>query len=234
MRFEQTLIEGTLIRRDRKYVADIMLNSGEEVEVHCANPGQLIGCSEPGSKVLVSVHDNPRIKFKHQLEIIYAGRTPVAIHAGRPAAVVAEAIVNGKVPELAGYATLKRADAQSRDFRIDFIVKGNGLRTCYMKVENVTAAEGETAFFPDLKLGDVGGTMQQLTNLVREGNRVMFMFLAQRADVERFKLAENMDPEFVQIFRDAVARGVETSCYRSKVTRRGIEFDQQIEFDPNA
>ncbi len=232
MRFEQPLIEGTLIRRDRKYVADVLLSSGEEVTAHCANAGKLLGCAEPGSKVLVSVHDSPRIKFRHHLEIVYAGRTPVAIHAGRPAAVVAEAIIDGKVPELAGYATLKRANPRNRNFRVDFIVKGNGLRTCYMKVENVTAAEGDTAFFPDLKLDDWTYVMQELTNLVREGNRVMFMFLAQRADVERFRLAENLDPEFVQIFRDAVARGVETSCYRSKVTRRGIEFDKQLEFDP--
>lgn len=234
MRFEQPLLEGTLIRRERKFVADVMLTSGEEIAAHCANPGQLLGCAEPGSKVLVSVHDNPKIKFRHQLEVIYAGRTPVAIHAGRPAAVAAEAIIAGKVPELAGYATLKRANPRNRDFRVDFVVKGNGLRTCYMKVENVTAAEGDVAFYPDLKLGDSTKLMQELTNLVREGNRVMFMFLAQRSDVERFRLAEELDAEFVQVFRDAVARGVETAAYRSKVTRRGIEFEKQLEFDVNA
>lgn len=231
MRFEEPLIEGTLIRRERKFVADVLLSNGEELSVHCANPGSLMGCAEPGSKVLVSKQDNPRIKFTHQLEIIYAGRTPVAIHAGRPAAVVAEAISEGRIMELAGYAELRRDTSQNRRCRIDLIVKGNGLRPCYMRIENVTLGEDGVAYFPDTEYKDSANIMSELTNLVREGNRVMFMFVAQRADVERFKLADHIDPEFTQVFRDAVARGVETTCYRSKVTRRGIELDQRIEMD---
>ena len=115
--------------------------------------------------------------------------------------------------------------------RIDYLVKGNGLRTCYMKVENVTLGEDGTAYFPDARFENAAAMMSELTNLVREGNRVMFMFVAQRADVERFRLADHIDPEFCQVFRDAVARGVETMCYRAKVTRKGIELDRKLEVD---
>ena len=110
-------------------------------------------------------------------------------------------------------------------------MKGNGLRICYMKVENVTLGEDGVAYFPDSRIEGGAEMLNELTNLVREGNRVMFMFVAQRADVERFRLADHIDPEFCQLFRDAVARGVETVCYRSKVTRKGIELDQRIELD---
>lgn len=231
MRFEEPLIEGTLLRRERKFVADVLLNDGQEVSVHLANAGSLLGCAEPGSKVLLSVHDNPRIKFKHQLEIVYAGRTPVAIHAGRPAAVLAEAIAQGKVPELAGYAALRRDGNRNRRFRLDLVVDGNGLRTCYMRIENVTLAQEGVAYFPDTHVENGAALMSELTNLVREGNRVLFVFLAQRNDVQSFRLADAIDPEFCQVFRDAVARGVETCAYRSKVTRRGIELDCKLDVE---
>lgn len=231
MRFDQPLIEGTLIRRQRKFVADVLLATGEEVSVHLANPGSLMGCAEPGSKVLVSKQINPRIKFEHQLEIIYAGRTPVGIHAGRPAAVMAEAISQAKVPELAGYAELTRDTNQHRKCRIDLVVRGNGLRPCYLKAESVTLSNEGVAYFPDAVYSNSAEVMSELTNLVREGNRVMVVMLAQRADVNTFKLADHIDPEFCQVFRDAVARGVETTCYRSRVTRRGIELDQRLDMD---
>ena len=84
MRFEQPLLEGTLIRRRKRFFADIKLRNGDEVTAHCINPGSLMGCSEPGSRVLVSLHDDTKHRFKHQVEIVYSGRTAVGIHAGRP------------------------------------------------------------------------------------------------------------------------------------------------------
>jgi sugar fermentation stimulation protein A len=230
VRFEQPLVEGTLIKRQKTFVADVMLNNGEEVAAHCANPGSLIGCAEPGSKVLLSVHENPRSKFRHHLEIIYAGRTPVAVHTGRPASVIAEAITDARIIELAGYASLRR-DATIKvknGTRIDLIVEGNALRPCYMKIENVTLARENVAFFPDANVLNGMQVMQDLTNLVREGNRAMLMFLAQRADVEVFRPAEDIDAEYTQALRDAVARGVEAVCYRTKVTRKGIELDKKL------
>jgi len=233
VRFEQPLIEGTLVRRYKRFLADVKLNNGQEVTVHCANPGSMTGCSEPGSKVLVSVAADPRRKFKHQLEIIYAGRIPVAIHTGRPNAVVAEAIGKGLLPELAGYATLRREALFGRDRRIDLLLEGNGLRSCYVDVKGVSLANGEVAMFPDTITEGGIEQMAELVDIVREGNRAMIFFLAQRADVERFKIADHVDPEFGQAIRDAIARGVEVVCYRAKVTRRGIEIDKPVVIDLN-
>jgi sugar fermentation stimulation protein A len=230
VRFEEPLVEGTLIKRQKTFVADVMLPSGESVAAHCANPGSLIGCAEPGSKVLLSVHENPRSKFRHHLEIVYAGRIPVAVHAGRPAGVIAEAVAAARIPELAGYASLRRDPVVKGKggTRIDLIIEGNALRPCFMKIENVTLAKETTAFYPDALVQNGMQMMQDLTNLVREGNRAMIMFLAQRADVEVFKPAEDIDPEYTQALRDAVARGVEAVCYRAKVTRRGIELEKKL------
>ncbi|MEZ4273335.1 MAG: DNA/RNA nuclease SfsA [Myxococcota bacterium] len=231
MRFEQSLIEGTLLRRQKKFAADVKLNSGEEVTVHCAHPGSLSGCLEPGNKVLVSVQESAKSKFKHHLEIIYTGRTPVAIHSGRQATIVAEALGEAKILELAGYAKLRREAKGARNTRIDLVVEGNGLRACYMKIETVTLVQDGVSYFPDVVWEQGPEAMQDLTNLVREGHRAMIMFLITRADVERFRIAEHIDPDFVQAFRDAVARGVEPVAYRAKVSRRTVELDAPVTID---
>ncbi len=230
MRFDQPLIEGTLIRRNR-FLADVRLKTGDEVTVHCANPGSMMGCSEPGSKVLLSVHQDPRRKFKHQLEIVFAGRIPVGIHTGRPSGVVAEAIRDGKVPELAGYATLRRDVKSVKNTRIDIILEGNGLRTCYIQVKNVTFAYEGVAYFPDVVSDSEPDQLSELTDLVREGNRAMIIFVAQRNDVQWFRPADHIDPDYGAAFRDAVARGVETLCYRANVSRKCIDLDAKLAVD---
>jgi sugar fermentation stimulation protein A len=234
VRFEQQLIEGTLVRRYKRFLADVRLTNGDEVTVHCANPGSMMGCSDPGSKVLISENEDPRRKLKHQLEIIYAGRTPVGIHTGRPAGVVSEAIEKGKIEELAGYATMRRDVRFGRDNRIDLLLEGNGLRSCYIEVENVTLARDSVAFYPDAINERGPQRMSDLTDIVREGNRAMIMFVAQRSDVQSFRPADHIDAEFGQALRDAVARGVEPVCYRAKVTRRGIELDLRLPVDMEA
>lgn len=228
MRFEQPLIEGTLVRRQKRFLADVRLATGEEITVHCAHPGSMMGCSEPGSKVLISSHDDPRRRFKHQLEIIYSGRTPVGIHTGRPMTLAYEAIMGGKVGELAGYATMRRDARYGRDNKIDLLLEGNGLRSCYIEVVNVTLGQDGTAYYPDSVIPDGPAHMDELTDLVREGNRAMIFFVAQRADVERFKPADHIDGELAQAMRDAFARGVEHVCYSAKVARKGIELDQRL------
>ncbi len=231
MRFDQPLIEGTLIRRYNRFLADVKLNGGEEITVHCANPGSMMGVADPGSKVLLSKHEDPRRKLKHQLEIIYAGRTPVGVHTGRPGAVVAEAIGKGKLPELHGYATLRRDIKLVKNTRIDLVLEGNGLRPCYVQVKNVTFAYQGVAYFPDVVSADEARQLSELTDLVREGNRAMIIFVAQRADVAWFRPADHIDADYGQAFRDAVARGVEISCYRANVTKKAIELDEKLTVD---
>ena len=233
MRFDQPLVEGTLIRRYKRFLAVVKLRSGDEITAHCPHPGSMMGCSNPGSKVLLSVQNDSRRRFKHQLEIIYVGRTPVGIHTGRPTTVVTETIVQGKIRGLAGYATLKRDPKARRQTHVDLILSGNGLRTCHIAVENVTMAENHMAYFPDAKNTNGLDILEALTDLVREGYRAVMFMVVPRSDVERFRLADHIDPDYSQAFRDTIARGVELLCYRAKVTRKGIELDQEIPAELN-
>jgi sugar fermentation stimulation protein A len=227
VRFEQPLIEGTLLRRNR-FIADIRLRNGDEITAHCAHAGAMLGCSEPGSRVLVSEHNDKRRKLRHQVEIIYSGRTPVGVHTGRPTAVVAEAIMDGKISELAGYALLRRDVGMTHGAHVDLALEGNGLRTCYLQVKNVTMAENNVAYFPDAVSATEGERLIELTDLIREGYRAMAILVAQRSDVESFRPADHIDPDFGQTFRDAVARGVEVLFFRANVTRRNIELGEKL------
>ena len=228
MRFDDPLVEAKLIRRYKRFLADVQLRSGEEITVHCSNAGGLQGISDPGTKVLLSKTNDPRRKFNHQLEIVYSGRTPIGIHTGRPITVVGEAIRDGLIPELAGYATMRRIPRANRVERIDLVLEGNGLRPCYIVVENVTLEKETVARFPDAKHPQGIDVIHNLTNLVREGNRGMVIFVAQRSDVESFELADQLDSEYCEAFRDGVARGVEALCFRARVSRKGIDFEKPL------
>ena len=230
MRFDQPLLEGTLIRR-RRYEADVKLRNGDEITAHCANSGSMLGCSDPGSKVLISVHEDPRRRFRHQVEIVYSGRTPVCIHAGRPTSVLNEAMLSGKIHELAGYAFIKRVKKTPKITCVDVVLEGNALRPCYIAAKSVTLAYEGVAYYPD-KIAPLGPQeMCELTDLVREGSRAMVFLLVQRHDVEWFRPADHIDPDFGQAFRDAIARGVEVLCYRAKVGKKGIEMDRKLPVD---
>ena len=232
MRFEQQLMEGTLVKRSTRFQAEVKLNNGDQIVAHCANPGSLKGCAEPGNKVLLSEVTNPRIKFKHQVEIVYDGRVPVGVHTARPISVVVEAIGQGRISQLAGYATLRSINKKTSPTpHADLIVEGNSLRPCFLHIQNVTMQQEGVAYYPDATLPAGIAAMQELTNLVREGNRAMIIFMVQRSDAQCFRPADHIDAEFCAAFRDAVARGVEPLCFRSKVSKKGIEFDNALPID---
>lgn len=228
MRFEQPLLEGTLVRRQKRFLADIKLRSGDEVTAHCVNAGSLSGCAVPGSRVLMSVHDDARRRYKYQIEIMYSGRTAVGVHGQRPSAVIAEAIRNDKIATLMGYESIRSGEHAPRDTRIDFILMGRPARECYISVKSATLAYENVAYYPDGIVNRGAQHLQALTDLVRDGRRAAIIFVAQRHDVDTFRPADHIDSEYCTALRDAIARGVEALCFRTRVTRKGIDLDQQI------
>ncbi len=231
MKFEETLLEGTLEERSQPFHARIRLRSGERIIAHCANPGSMQGCSAPGSRVLLSVQRNVRRRHAHQLEIIYAGKVAVGIHSGRPTTVLIESIRQGKISEVAGYATLRREVQVPKVSCVDLLLEGNGLRPCKIVAKSVTLAQQQVGTYPDALMPQAYTELAELTDLVREGCRAMIFLLAQRNDVESLRPADAIHPEYGQAFRDAILRGVEVVGYRAKVTRKGIELDKRLPVD---
>ena len=150
MRFPDPLIPGRLVRRYKRFLADVELADGETVTAHCANPGAMLGLTEPGSEVWLSPARNPARKFRHTWELIRADGTLVGINTAHPNAVAAEAIRDGRVPALAGYAQLRREVRYGRNSRIDILLEGGDRPPAHVEVKNVHLRRAEgLAEFPD-------------------------------------------------------------------------------------
>jgi len=227
MRFEPPLIEATLIRRYKRFLADVRLGDGTELTVHCANPGRMDGCREPGSPVLLSDSRNPKRKLRYTWELVQVGTTWVGLNTLRTNAIVREAIEAGAIAELTGYPELRSEVKYGEHSRVDFLLS-RGEARCYVEVKNVTLAEGGCAMFPDAVTARGLTHLHELGHRVAAGDRAVMFYLVNREDCDRFAPAAAIDPGYAAGLKDAVAAGVEVLVYAARVRPEGIEVDHRI------
>lgn len=228
MRFETPLVCGRLRRRYKRFLADVELASGELVTAHCPNTGSMLSVDAPGSEVWLSQTAKRDRKLPYTWELINVGGTLVGINTSRPNAIVAEAIVAGRIPELCGYTRVRREVPYGRNNRIDLLLSGNNRPDCYVEIKNVTLRrhphDDQPVEFPDART--IRGTrhLVELSGMVRSGQRSVMLFLAQRDDARRFAIADDIDPDYAGALAAARAAGVEMLCYRCRVSTEGIEI----------
>ena len=234
MKFKTPLIEGILVQRYKRFLADIKLADGSTITAACPNTGSMLGLTTPGSKVWLSESDSPTRKYRHTWEMIEAtdGGKPclVGINTNHPNALVTEAIEARIVPELASYATLRREVKYGVNSRIDILLEGGPKEACYVEIKNVhLMRQAGLAEFPDSKTERGVKHLEELSNMVREGHRAVMLFLVQRADAKLFDLARDIDPAYGAAFVKALAAGVEMLCYRCKLSPEEIKISKRIE-----
>lgn len=222
MKFEETLTEGRLIKRYKRFLADVELPSGEVVVAHCANSGSMLGCKDPGSRVLLSPNRNPKAKLDWRWEMIEVDGSLVGINTSHPNAVVADAIENDAIPELTGFNSLRREVKYGVNSRIDILLADPGL--CYVEVKNVTLKVGAQAQFPDAVTTRGAKHLRELIDMVAEGHRAVMFYLVQRGDCESFTPAAHIDPTYAAGLREAAEKGVELLCYTCDLTPEKIEI----------
>lgn len=232
MKFPDSLLRGTLVKRYKRFLADVTLDSGETVTAHCANSGSMLSVNMPGAEVWLSPARNPERKLRYTWELIRIGDALVGINTQHPNLLVAEAVAAGTIPELAGYESTRREVKYGRNSRIDLLLEGDGRPPCYVEVKNVTlrrdvTAEG-TAEFPDAITARGAKHLAELGDAVAAGCRAVMLFLVQRADCRRFALADDIDPVYAEGFAAARARGVEALCYRCSVTPHEVAVTTAI------
>jgi sugar fermentation stimulation protein A len=223
MKFPSPLLRGTLIKRYKRFLADILLEDGREVVAHCANPGSMLTVCEPGSEVWVSPAANPDRKLQFSWELIRIGRTLVGINTMHPNKLAAEAIADGTIAELAGYASIRREVKYGKNSRIDLLLEGPDRPPCYVEVKNVTLVRDRAfAEFPDSVTARGAKHLDELIDQVIAGQRAVMLYLAQRADCTRFAAAEDIDPAYAKGLLKAQKAGVEVLAYGCRVSARDI------------
>ncbi|MGA7486124.1 MAG: DNA/RNA nuclease SfsA [Xanthobacteraceae bacterium] len=228
MRFAAPLVSATLLRRYKRFLADVMLPSGETVTVHCANPGSMIGLAAAGARVWLSKSDNSKRKLAHSWELIEVdfgtGAELVGINTAHPNALAAEAIAAGAIAELAGYAALRREVRYGKNSRVDFLLEGPTRPPCYVEVKNVHLMRRPgLAEFPDAVTKRGAKHLAELGDMAAAGARAVMLFLIQIASARRFALARDIDPAYGRAFDAARNAGVEAIAYRCAITCEGIE-----------
>jgi sugar fermentation stimulation protein A len=223
-------LAGTLVRRYKRFLADVETRDGTVHTVHCPNPGSMLGCARPGSAVRCSTSDNPKRKLRHTLEMIRVGRIWVGLHTQRANQIAELALAKDAITALAGYGELRREVAVGGGSRLDFRLDGNPRdeRSAFVEVKSVTLAEGERARFPDSVTTRGRRHMETLARLREAGNRCALLFVVQRGDCESVEPADDIDPAYGAALREAVARGVEVLAVRARVGSRAIRLEGEL------
>lgn len=233
MKFTQPLVEGRLLRRYKRFLADVELHGGEVITAHTANTGAMTGCAEPGRRVWLSRSENPERKYPHSWELIEVrDGVLVGINTQLSNHLVREAIENGVVPELSGYGKIRTEVRYGEErSRIDLLLESSGREEtipCYVEVKNVTLVNNGVAFFPDAVSVRASKHLRELISVVRAGQRAVIFFCVQRDDVKEVRPAEHVDPVYAETFREAIRSGVECLAYAADVSPREIVLRRSL------
>ncbi len=220
---------GTLIKRYKRFLADIKLDSGEIITAHCPNTGPMTGVCTPKSKVLVSVSDNPKRKHPYTWEAIEVQDTVptwVGINTNLPNRVIKLALEKQLLPELSGHYDTIRPEVRfgkDNQSRIDFLLTGKEEKPIYVEVKNVTWAKETEALFPDTVTTRGQKHLRELMALLPSAQPVMLYFI-NRGDCTHFSVGETADPKYAELLAEAMKKGVTVLPYRFKITPDGYEF----------
>ncbi|WP_267384371.1 DNA/RNA nuclease SfsA [Cyanobacterium sp. uoEpiScrs1] len=221
------LISGILIRRYKRFLADIQLETGEIITAHCANTGPMIGVSKAGSHVYVSKSDNPKRKLSYTWEMINIEGTWVGINTALPNKVIKLALKQQCLLELTGQYTQVRCEVpygSNKKSRIDFLLTKEGEKApIYIEVKNTTLSQGKIALFPDTVTSRGQKHLKELISLLPNATPIMLYFI-NRKDCYAFAPGDNFDATYGQILRKAVNQGVKILPYRFEVTPKGIRY----------
>ncbi|MCB1956261.1 MAG: DNA/RNA nuclease SfsA [Rhodocyclaceae bacterium] len=229
MRFEDPLLEGRLIRRYQRFLADVDTGSGV-VTAHCPNTGSMAGCADPGLRVWLSPSRNPARKLAWTWEMVETqGGALAGIHTGRANGLVREAVEAGLLPALAGYGRFRPEVRYGEGSRIDWLLEADERAPCFVEVKNVTAAvEGGIGYFPDAVTERGRKHLHALQAEVAAGHRAALVFCVQRDDVAEVRPADHIDAAYGVALREAVSAGVEVFALGAALTPVGIVLERQL------
>lgn len=235
MQFQTPLIRATLIRRYKRFLADVILPDGRQVTAHCANPGAMTGLNTEGMKIWVEPNDDPKRKLNYSWKLAeLAGDNWAGIDTSLPNRLVEEALHDKKISELSAYSGIKREVRYGQNSRIDFLLTEQGLPDAYVEVKAVTlcrtAGVGE---FPDSVTKRGTKHLEELSDMIANGHRAVMLFVMHRTDCSMLKTAADIDPAYAKAFDSARSHGVEMICYGTSISQTSTSIATVIAVDPD-
>lgn len=229
MRYDLPLLRGVLLRRYRRFLADVRLDDGTAVTAHCPNPGAMTSSAQAGRPVLLSDHgpDSGR-KLRHTWEAIRMPSAWVNVNTTRANRVVAEALAAGAIEELRGYGRVRPEAPLGHASRVDFLLTAPRRPDCYLEVKSATLRVGRAALFPDARSERALRHVLELARLARRGRRAVLLFLVGRADCRSVGPADHVHPEYGEALRRAAGHGLELLAYAAVVSPRGIRLGRKL------
>ena len=234
MKFTYALIHGRLVRRYKRFLADVRLDNGSEVLAHCTNSGSMKSCLEENAEVWLSPADDPKRKTQFTWEMIMIEGDWVGINTSNPNALAYEWLSLGLVPGLEGLSALRR-EVKWEDSRFDLygVMAGGGSvagpeRECFIEVKNVSMKEGDRALFPDSVTERGRKHLNTLIRVKKAGMRAVMLYVVQRMDVRIFSPARDIDPAYGKALDKAIRNGVEVFVVQARVTPEGIEYHKTL------
>jgi sugar fermentation stimulation protein A len=234
MRFQTELVPARLRRRYKRFLAEAELACGQVVTAHCPNPGAMLGLAEPGMRIWLEPNDDPRKKLRYGWRLVELGGGHMAgIDTAVPNRIVGAALAGGRIPALAGYGTIRPEQRYGANSRIDFLLLDPGRPDAFVEVKNVhLRREGDWAEFPDCVTARGAKHLDELSAVAASGGRAVMLYVVQRSDCARFRLAPDLDPAYARAFDAARAAGVEMLCHGAEIGLGGIALGGPLPVDP--
>jgi sugar fermentation stimulation protein A len=234
MRVDQPVIEGRFLRRYKRFFADVELADGSVVTAHCPNTGSMIGCLAEGSRAVLRDSQNAARKLRYVLQALEVSGTLVNVDTSLPNAVVYRAVLEGRIPELAGYDSARREVPYGKSSRIDLFLDSTTRGGCWVEIKNTTLVEDGIAQFPDAPTERGLKHLGELTKLARRKKRAVQFFFVSRSDVQAFRPADAIDPEYARALRKAARAGVEIMAWVARVRPNELDLERplRVELEP--
>lgn len=229
MLFTPPLIKGALLKRYKRFFADVMLDSPQGlVTAHCPNTGSMLGLNQSGQTVWLSRASNPLRKLAYTWELVEEGELFIGVNTQTPNRLAKEALEKEMIPELAGYHQIKAEVRYGENSRIDFLLTHPNRPACYVEVKNVHYKVGDQAQFPDSVTQRGAKHMKEMGFLVQQGLRAVILYVVQREDCTSFDLAYDLDPTYAQAALQAFLLGVESLAYGCRLSSEAILLDKRL------
>jgi len=226
----ENLIEGRLIKRYKRFLADVVLPDGSELTVHCPNTGSMKNCAEPNSRVWIQDSGNAKRKYPFGWELVEVeGEYLACINTGRANKLVREAIEQGVISQLQGYRSIRQEVKYGENSRIDLLLEDEAKGRAWVEVKNVTLLEADNwGSFPDAVTKRGAKHLQELMAMVAQGDRAVMLFCVPHTGIKQVRPADQIDPEYGRLLREAMAAGVEVLAYAAEITPEQIALQREL------